>query len=91
MENRKRVGVAMAAAAATLFVSSVVRTAAAEEGKVKCEGVNSCKGASACKSATNACRGRNECAGKGYLALTKDECQAAKSQSGNAADERSRP
>ncbi len=56
------------------------RTARADEGKVKCEGVNSCKGQSACKSANNACKGQNSCKGKGFMEMTKAECDAAKAK-----------
>ena len=47
---RKFSGVALATAAAFAFSTVAVTTAsAAEEAKVKCEGVNSCAGTSACK------------------------------------------
>ncbi len=39
-------------------------------------GVNACKGQSACKTAENGCGGHNACKGKGWLALTKEECDA---------------
>jgi hypothetical protein len=70
----------MAAAAALLFGSMAVTTANADEAKVKCEGVNACKGQSACATAHNACHGQNSCKGKGYLSLTKAECDAAKAE-----------
>ena len=44
MSSRVLSGVALAAAAAVMFSTVAVSTASAEEGKVKCEGVNSCKG-----------------------------------------------
>ena len=45
MNSRKMSGVALAAAAAMVFSMAAVTTAsAADEAKVKCEGVNSCKG-----------------------------------------------
>src|SRR5205814_3614420 len=72
--------VALAAAAAVMFSAVAASTARADEGKVKCEGVNSCKGHSACKSANNACKGQNSCKGKGYLEMTKAECDAAKAK-----------
>jgi len=56
--------------------------ARADEGKVKCEGVNSCKGHSACKSANNACKGQNSCKGKGFMMMTQAECEAAKAKAG---------
>jgi hypothetical protein len=72
--------VALAAAAAVMFSTVAVTTASADEGKVKCEGVNSCKGHSACKSANNACKGQNSCKGKGFLEMTKADCDAAKAK-----------
>ncbi|HVP31351.1 MAG TPA: hypothetical protein VMW35_19550 [Myxococcota bacterium] len=73
--------IALATAAAGLFIAAAAAPALAAEGdaaKVKCEGVNSCKGQGACKSAHNACAGQNACAGKGFLSLTQAECDAAK-------------
>jgi hypothetical protein len=76
---RKFSGVALATAAAFAFSTVAVTTAsAAEEAKVKCEGVNSCAGTSACKTATNECKGKNGCAGHGFLELSKADCDAAK-------------
>ena len=48
---------------------------------MKCEGANSCKGQSACATADNSCSGHNGCKGKGFLNLTKAECEAAKTKS----------
>ncbi len=74
----------VATAAAALFLWGLPGAAhAAESGveaKVKCEGVNSCKGHSDCKSAQNACKGKNGCGGKGFVMLTKAECDAAKAK-----------
>jgi len=54
---------AIAAAAATLFIAGAGKSVAAEGGasyvKTKCFGVNACKGRSACKSTGNACKGQN--------------------------------
>jgi uncharacterized membrane protein len=80
MRSRVLSSVALAAAAAVMFSTAAVSTASAEEGKMKCQGVNSCKGHSACKSANNACKGQNSCKGKGYLEMTKAECDAAKAK-----------
>jgi hypothetical protein len=81
MNSRKLSSVALAAAAAFMFSTVAVSTASAgEDGKVKCEGVNSCKGHSACKSANNACKGQNSCKGKGFLEMSKAECDAAKAK-----------
>ena len=33
---------------------------------------------SACATATSSCSGQNSCKGKGYVMLTKEECDAAK-------------
>jgi len=49
MNSRILSSVALAAAAAVMFSAVAVSPARADEGKVKCEGVNSCKGHSACK------------------------------------------
>jgi hypothetical protein len=77
---KKITGLALAAAAASLFATAPVNTAVADEAKVKCEGVNSCKGTSACKTATNACAGQNSCKGHGFLMMTQKECDAAKAK-----------
>jgi uncharacterized membrane protein len=79
-------GVALATAAAMLFGSALISTASAADapkadaGKIHCTGVNSCKGQSACKSANNACKGQNSCKGKGFLEMTKADCDAAKAK-----------
>jgi len=70
-------GMAMATAAAFLFAAAPLSANAADAAKVKCEGVNGCKGQSACKTAASSCQGQNACKGKGYLSLTKAECDAA--------------
>jgi hypothetical protein len=80
MSSRVLSSVALAAAAAVMFSTVAVSTASAEEGKVKCEGVNSCKGHSACKSANNACKGQNSCKGKGWTEMTQAQCDAAKAK-----------
>jgi hypothetical protein len=72
-------GVAIAAAAASLFALGYAAPVLADEtGKVQCEGVNSCKGSSDCKTAKNACKGQNSCKGKGWKELTSVECDKAK-------------
>ena len=81
MQSKKGTGVAIATAAALLFGTAFVGTAAAaDEGTIHCAGVNSCKGQSACKSANNACKGQNSCKGKGFLEMTKKECKDAKAK-----------
>jgi hypothetical protein len=78
----KNSGVAAATAAAMLFGSGLVTTAMATDAQVQCSGVNSCKGQSACKSANNACKGQNSCKGKGFLEMSKADCDAAKAKAG---------
>lgn len=74
----------VASAAATLFLAGLAGAAHAEdsggEAKIKCEGVNSCKGQSECKTAQNSCKGENSCSGKGFMMMTKAECDAAKAK-----------
>jgi hypothetical protein len=82
MNSRILPGVALAAAAAVMFATGAVGVAHADAAKVKCQGVNSCKGHSACKSANNACKGQNSCKGKGFLEMTKAQCDAAKAKAG---------
>ena len=74
----------IASAAAAMFVAGLAGSAHAEESggaaKIKCEGVNSCKGKSECNSAHNDCKGQNDCAGKGFMMMSKAECDAAKAK-----------
>jgi hypothetical protein len=84
MSARKTTAFALAAAAAVMFATVSVNAAAADEGHVKCEGVNACKGQSACKTAKNSCKGQNACKGAGFLELTKAECDAAHAQAKKA-------
>ncbi len=78
---KKLTGIALAAAAAGMFVTAGIGSAfAAEYGKIQCEGVNACKGKSDCKTAGNACKGQNACKGKGYLELSEKDCNAAKAK-----------
>src|SRR5258707_15007363 len=79
MKLTTKSGAAIAAAAATLFLAGAAVsgvTYAADEGK--CVGANACKGQSACKGTANACKGLNACKGKGFSAMTKEKCAAAK-------------
>jgi hypothetical protein len=78
MTSKKISAYALAAAAAALFSTAPITANAADEAKVKCEGVNACKGTSACATAKNSCHGQNACKGQGYLQLSKAECDAAK-------------
>jgi uncharacterized membrane protein len=77
--------VILASAVAGLFVAGSAITAnadstegSAEAEKIHCDGVNSCKGHSDCSTATNDCKGLNGCKGKGFVAMTQEECDAAK-------------
>ncbi len=79
--GKKLSSLALATAAAVMFSSAPLTAAnAADEAKVKCEGVNACKGTSACGTAANACAGKNACKGTGFLMLSKAECDAAKAK-----------
>ncbi|HEX9450009.1 MAG TPA: hypothetical protein VF934_01205 [Burkholderiales bacterium] len=71
-------GAAIAAAAASLFLSGtvVVSPANAEEAKVQCAGVNACKGKSECSSAKNGCSGKNACKGQGWMSMSEKQCLA---------------
>ena len=81
MNGKKLSSLALATAAAVMFSSAPLTAAnAADEAKVKCEGVNACKGKGACGTASNACAGKNACGGKGFLMLTQAECDAAKAK-----------
>ena len=75
---KKLTGIALAAAAASMFVTAGISSAFADEGKVHCEGVNACKGKSDCKSAKNACKGQNACKGHGFVALDSKKCKQVK-------------
>ncbi|HTS54422.1 MAG TPA: hypothetical protein VMH26_14200 [Burkholderiales bacterium] len=80
-QTSKLTGVALAAAAATLFIagcasegSTAAKTADSSTVKVKCYGANSCKGQAECKTAMNACKGQNSCKGHGFVSLTEQAC-----------------
>ena len=67
MQTSIKTGLALAAAAAALFATPLVASAAdMKDASVKCAGVNSCKGMSECKSAQNECKGQNSCKGQGW-------------------------
>lgn len=79
--GKKLSSLALATAAAVMFSTAPLTAAnAADEAKVKCEGVNACKGTSACGTSANACAGKNACKGHGFLMMTKAECDAAKAK-----------
>jgi hypothetical protein len=80
MQTSIKTGLALAAAAAALFATSLPAVAQADKAdtKVKCSGTNSCKGSSECKTAKTGCKGQNGCKGQGWVfaksaeACTKD-------------------
>jgi uncharacterized membrane protein len=80
-QTSRLTGVALAAAAATLFIagcasesSAPAKTADSSAVKVKCYGANSCKGQAECKTVMNSCKGQNSCKGHGFLSLTEQAC-----------------
>lgn len=80
MQASLKTGLSLAAAAAALFATAGVMTPvqAADEGMVKCSGVNSCKGTSECKTAKSDCKGHNSCKGQGWVSKkSAAECTAA--------------
>jgi len=82
MNAKKLTGLALATAAAGLFATAGIPAAYAgkDEARIHCDGVNACKGQTACQTAANACKGTNSCKGKGWLFLSKEECDAAKAK-----------
>ena len=68
--SKKIVGVALATAAAALFIAGTGVGSAANSSpnvvKAKCFGGNACKGQSDCQTTTNACKGQNACKGEGF-------------------------
>ena len=80
-QTSRLTGVAIAAAAATLFVAGCssmggdsTKTADAGAVKVKCYGANACKGQAECKTSMNSCKGHNECKGKGFVQMDEKAC-----------------
>ena len=84
MTAKKLTGLALATAAAGLFATAGIAPVMAAkhmgEAKVHCDGVNACKGQSACQTANSACKGQNSCKGKGWMFMSKAECDAAKAK-----------
>jgi uncharacterized membrane protein len=79
--NQRLAGMAIAAAAAALFMAgcsstgtSTVQADSSGTVKVKCYGANACKGQAECKTAMNACKGQNSCKGHGFVSLTEQAC-----------------
>ena len=80
MQQALKTGLGIAAAAAALFASAGFSTVAqaADDGMVKCSGVNSCKGTAECKTAKNDCKGHNSCKGQGWVSkASAAECTKA--------------
>lgn len=80
MKQSIKTGLSVAAAAAALFATAGFSTAvqAADDGMVKCSGINSCKGSSECKTAKSECKGHNSCKGQGWVSKKSEaECTKA--------------
>lgn len=84
MKVNKLTGIALATAAAGLFALTAAGPVAAQDAKVKCEGVNGCKGLSECKGEKSAsrekssCKGLNACKGQGFKEMSQADCDKAK-------------
>jgi len=75
---KKLSGLALATAAAAMFIAApMTASAAAHMGQVKCVGGNACKGKSECATAASGCKGSNSCKGKGWIHATKADCEKA--------------
>jgi len=80
MLNHVKSGVAIASAAAALFAAGATvstQVQAAEDGTVKCAGINTCKGSSDCATAKSDCKGHNSCKGQGWVKKSAAECKSA--------------
>lgn len=79
-ETSRFTGVALAAAAVTLFIAgctspgSGMHMADTSSVKVKCYGANACKGQAECKTAMNGCKGQNACKAQGFVMLPEQAC-----------------
>jgi hypothetical protein len=83
MKTSRITGLAIAAAAASLFATAGISTAfAADEATVKCENSSACKGHGACKTTHNACKGQNACKGAG-MTMQKSEADCKTAQEAN--------
>ena len=80
MKMKGLTGIALATAAAGMFAVTAAAPAAAQDAKVKCEGVNGCKGKGGCKSAGTECKGKNGCKGKGRTEMSQADCDKAKAE-----------
>lgn len=93
MKISAKAGSAIAAAAASLVVAgaALAPTFAATEGMGHCVGGNACKGQGACKGAGNSCKGQNACKGKGWVEMTKADCEKISGAVFQALDEKVKP
>ena len=75
-KTKSMTGLAIAAAAASLFASGLAGAADdnASGVQIKCFGANACKGHGQCKTAMNECKGHNACSGKGFVEMTEKAC-----------------
>ncbi|MEE8387672.1 MAG: hypothetical protein V3R65_03780 [Acidiferrobacterales bacterium] len=73
--RRKFTTMALASAAAALFMAAPTTAVQAGKAGVKCFGVNTCKGHNDCKTATNACKGKASCKGQGFVKMSKHACK----------------
>jgi hypothetical protein len=74
--NRKLLGLAVATAAAAMFIAASP-SIAEDSGnlvKVKCYGANACKGHAECKTSMNSCKGANACKGQGFMTMGEKAC-----------------
>lgn len=72
-------GMLVASAALGLMAAGAAPALAADEGQVKCAGINSCAGKGECKAvdASHECSGKNSCKGKGWVHVdSKEQCEA---------------
>jgi hypothetical protein len=76
MDKNQTRGLALAAAAASLFALAPLASAAdSADTQGYCYGVNACKGKSSCKTATSGCQGQNSCKGTGLVdSVSKGTC-----------------
>lgn len=80
MQKKTFKGALVATAVAGLFFANGAladhHEAGSKDADVKCQGVNECKGTSACGvPGGHDCHGQNECKGKGWIKLSKEECE----------------
>jgi len=73
----KATGIAIAAAAATMFAMATIPAVQAQSAEVKCFGANECKGHSDCNTAKSA-KGQNACKGQGFKVMSEKACKEAK-------------